>query len=326
MEVTATTASVELTGEQTVSSGIGLSDATITALEEVSCPVVEKPVLKGVDQDKVTLNKVSKIKKGLELIGELDIEDFTTNQRLSRNITTFVAVEKAYGKSMTAALKKCAEGSEKGKFKIENQGYVFKSIEDKKIYEESVFKIESSPVEGKTFPLKTSQLKNIKGINATMMAFCNELITDDINILKESHAASISGLGILPSDLFRVTRGLMRIGELESEDYELSYRICRTMSVVNALEAEYEKLKLDIKNKYVALTNKGVYVIEDNAFSFNSEADKEAYLSEVDALDEMVMDAKVWTINVSELKKIKGLKPTMQAGCFELIVEDEKTK
>lgn len=127
---------------------------------------------------------VSRIMEGYAQIGQLEIEDFNLNLSISRTIANLSLVEKAYLKSATAIKNKYIKKLDNGNFAVENNSYVFNSAKDKMQYESEKEKLDNAPVTEKIWILKTSILKDVKGIKATMMSFCHELIIDDAGILK----------------------------------------------------------------------------------------------------------------------------------------------
>ena len=126
---------------------------------------------------------VSRTIVGLTEIGKLDIEDFRLNYAITKTITNLSEVEKAYSKSGLSLTKKHVKVEDNGNFAIQNGFYVFKTNSDKDAYEKGKEALDNQTIDVKVWTMKTSVLKDIKGIKATWMAMCAELITDDANIL-----------------------------------------------------------------------------------------------------------------------------------------------
>ena len=124
---------------------------------------------------------VSRIILGLTEIGNLEIEDFDTNMGISKTIANLGVIEKAYAKTMQTFMKKHIKKGENGNLLIENGSYVFLSDKDKEEYQEATEKLNETVVNEKVWTFKATDLKKIKGLKATSMAKCHELIIDDRN-------------------------------------------------------------------------------------------------------------------------------------------------
>jgi hypothetical protein len=293
---------------------------SVISSEESTTPVVN--YLRGVFSKKIIARWISTIKSGLEEIGNLEIEDFNFNYHITRNLSSLTSAEKAKAKSNNSIFKKHVEISDNGQAKMESGDFVYKTPQSKEDFEKSMNTLNDSIVEGKLFDLKTSQLKSIKGVTPKMQARCFELITDDCNILKESDAVTIASLGLKPSDLSRVMRGLSSMSDIVIEDYNLNYRIASALHTLNMIERQYQSEGVKLCDKHVVKNYRGVYSSENGALNFKSPENMEAYQEEFENLDTYVMDDKIWTIKLSEIKTIKGVKANYMADCFELIIDD----
>jgi hypothetical protein len=123
---------------------------------------------------------IKRIIIGLNEIGNLDIGDFDTNLNISKNIASLNIAEKAYIKTHNSLLNKHVKRNEAGEFMSENNFYIFLSDKDKAEYKVAVDKLNETEVTEPIYKIKTSVLKNVKGLKAISMAKCNELIEDDI--------------------------------------------------------------------------------------------------------------------------------------------------
>ena len=134
----------------------------------------------------ISNNEISRVIIGLNELGGLDIPDFEVNMAITETTAELSKIEKAYLKTLNALMKKHIDVDEKGNFKIENQNqYVFKTIEDKKIYLEEYEKLTSSEHDI-DFTLKASLLKGITGLKASTMTKFHEFIENDLSKLKKA--------------------------------------------------------------------------------------------------------------------------------------------
>ncbi len=122
---------------------------------------------------------VSRIIVGLTEIGNLAIEDFDTNMAISKTIANLSTVEKAYGKSMQAIMKKYIKTDASGNFMSENGFYLFENQNDKLAYTSETDKLNDTTVTEKVWTFKATFLKDVKGLKGTTLAKCHELIVDD---------------------------------------------------------------------------------------------------------------------------------------------------
>ena len=149
-----------------------METTTETTMAEVTTTVENsvKPIL--------NIN-VSRILLGLSEIGNLEIEDFKVNYAITRSIANLTVVEKAYSKSLAALQKKYVKMDENGNLSVQNNFFVFNSLEDNKKYREELDKLNEFVVDVKVFAIKSSDLKDVKGLKALTMAKCHELVVDD---------------------------------------------------------------------------------------------------------------------------------------------------
>ena len=152
---------------------------------ETTTTTTENTMLENV---KPILNiNVSKIILGLTEIGNHEIEDFKVNYAITRSITNLGVVEKSYNKSLAALQKKYVKLDENGNLSLQNNFFVFNSLEDNKKFREELDKLNEYVVDVKVFAIKASDLEKIKDANgkslikATTMSKCHELIIDDLD-------------------------------------------------------------------------------------------------------------------------------------------------
>lgn len=135
-------------------------------------------------EKKITNISLKRIIIGLGEIGNLDIEDFNTNYNITRTIANLSQVEKAYTKSASALQKEYIKKDEKGNLISENGFWVFDSEEKNKEFQQKATELDEKVVDEsvtKVWRIKASELKKVKGLKATSMAKCHELIIDDID-------------------------------------------------------------------------------------------------------------------------------------------------
>jgi len=126
-------------------------------------------------------------------------------------------------------------------------------------------------------------------------------------------------------DVSRIIRGLTMIGALEVDDFTVNYHIGRNITRLNSLEKSITKTAQAIIKKYVTKNEKGEpNVLPNNEYEFASNEIRNKYTSEMEKLNESPLpkDCKLWNLKLSDLKKVKGLKPTMWALCDEIIDDD----
>lgn len=128
---------------------------------------------------------------------------------------------------------------------------------------------------------------------------------------------------ILNSEVTRIIIGLTELGNLDIDDYKTNYGIAKTINNLGVVEKAFNKSIESLRKKYVKVNEDGTYQIENNSYVFNSKEDKETYITELEKIQDTVVDAKVFRLKESELKKIKGLKGTTMAKLYELIEHDE---
>lgn len=132
------------------------------------------------EKKEILNGNITRIIIALSEIGNLDIEDFNLNWAITRTLTSLSECEKAYKKSVSAIQKKYINRDEKGNAIVDEKGLViFKTISDKEKFNEEIEVLSEQKAEAKVWTIKTSQLRRLKGIKATTMAKCEELIEHD---------------------------------------------------------------------------------------------------------------------------------------------------
>ncbi len=132
------------------------------------------------EKPKIINLNIERIIKGLTGIGAMDIEDFKLNYYITRNVAILSSVDQAYQKSLSALVKKYVKQEPSGNPCIVNNFYEFDNKEKKEAFEKEKETLDEISFDDKIFYLKTSQLKNVRGVGlGKQMAFCHELIEDD---------------------------------------------------------------------------------------------------------------------------------------------------
>jgi hypothetical protein len=132
-----------------------------------------------------------------------------------------------------------------------------------------------------------------------------------------------NGIGILNMDVSRIIMGLTEIGNLDIDDFKTNYQISKTITNLGVVEKAYNKSFQSLLKKHVKVGEDGNYLIENGSYVFNSKQDRDAYVDAFEKLQNERVSAKIWKLKESQLNKIKGLKGTTMAKCFELIEQDE---
>lgn len=135
---------------------------------------------------------------------------------------------------------------------------------------------------------------------------------------KQKTMAKIDQKSIMNVNLKRIIIGLTEIGNLDIEDFNTNYNITRTIANLSQVEKAYNKSVASLQNEYVKDIQNGFYV-------FENEENKKVFQEKITELDEKILDestTKIWRIKASDLKKIKGIKGTTMAKCYELIIDD----
>lgn len=129
---------------------------------------------------------------------------------------------------------------------------------------------------------------------------------------------------IININVSRIIVGLTEIGNLDIDDFDTNYNISKTITNLGEVEKAYNKTLQNLMKTHIKIDEKGQYAHENGSYIFNSSKDREDYLKAFDELANKPVEAQVWKLKLSELRKIKGIKGTTMAKCQELI-EDEKS-
>jgi len=121
----------------------------------------------------------------------------------------------------------------------------------------------------------------------------------------------------------RIIMGLTEIGNLDIEDFDTNYNISKTITNLGEVEKAYNKTLQNLMKTHIKIDEKGQYAHENGSYIFNSQKDREIYLEAFDTLANKPVEAEVWELKLTELRKIKGIKGTTMAKCQELI--DDKS-
>jgi hypothetical protein len=130
----------------------------------------------------LTMNVPTMI-KGLAELGSLDITDFSLNLAISQVVAKLTPIERAYLKTAQGFVKAHIEVDERGIPKTQGEGpyksYVYKSAKDKETYLSEMEKLNNTEVKI-DLKIKTSQLKDVKGLKAITLMKLGVLIENDL--------------------------------------------------------------------------------------------------------------------------------------------------
>lgn len=135
----------------------------------------------------------------------------------------------------------------------------------------------------------------------------------------EAENSAAAGKVIVNMDVPRIIIGLTEIGNLDIDDFDTNYNITKTITNLGVVEKTYTKTLQALMKKHIKVDDKGVFETENNSYVFLSKEDREKYLEEYESLVNAPVNAEVWKLKLSELRKIKGIKGTTMAKCHELI-------
>ena len=130
----------------------------------------------------LTMNVPTMI-KGLTELGSLDITDFSLNLAISQVVAKLSPIERAYLKTAQGFMKAHIEVDERGIPKTQGEGpymsYVYKSAKDKEDYLAEMAKLNNAEIKI-DLRIKTSKLKDLKGLKAITLMKLGVLIEDDL--------------------------------------------------------------------------------------------------------------------------------------------------
>jgi len=130
----------------------------------------------------LTMNVPTMI-KGLAELGSLDITDFSLNLAISQVVAKLSPIERAYLKTAQGFMKAHIEVDERGIPKTQGEGpymsYVYKSAKDKEDYLAEMAKLNNAEIKI-DLRIKTSKLKDLKGLKAITLMKLGVLIEDDL--------------------------------------------------------------------------------------------------------------------------------------------------
>ena len=106
-------------------------------------------------------------------------------------------------------------------------------------------------------------------------------------------------------DVPRIIIGLTEIGNLDIDDFDTNYNITKTITNLGVVEKAYTKTLQALMKKHIKVDEKGNFETENNSYIFISKEDRDKYLEEYEALVNAPVNAEVWKLKLSELRKIK---------------------
>ncbi len=129
----------------------------------------------------VILNKnLVRIITGLNEMSSIDFEIFKVNYAIARSINNLIVAKAAYDKSVQSLQKKYVKTDEHGALVSIDSKYVFNNDADKQGYRDAIEKLNEMVVDVKVYCMKISEIKDVKGVKASAIANCNELIIHDL--------------------------------------------------------------------------------------------------------------------------------------------------
>lgn len=129
---------------------------------------------------KITNSSIARVILGLSELSALNIPDFEINLSLAQTLSKLAFYEKAYNKTKGSLMNEHIMQDENGSFVVDGgKFFVFKTAKDKEIYTTEITKLNDIVIEGIDFRIKTSVLKELKGISAQTMFKINEFIIMD---------------------------------------------------------------------------------------------------------------------------------------------------
>ena len=137
---------------------------------------------------------VDRLINGLVEIGKIDIDEFDLVLTIQQNIVNLDVISRSCAKTKVALAKKYIQRDKNGNFAIDsiiakNVIYKFSSAENRNTYDSEIEKLESTPVNAKLFPIKTSRLQKFVK-KATLLAYINELLIHDVEMDKPINSST----------------------------------------------------------------------------------------------------------------------------------------
>lgn len=128
----------------------------------------------------ITNSNIARVILGLSELSTFDIPDFEISLNLAQTLSKLAIHEKAYNKTKSSLMNEHIMQDDRGSFVVDGgKMYVFKTAKNKEIYTDEITKLNDVVINGIDFKIKTSILKNLKGISAQTMFKINEFIVSD---------------------------------------------------------------------------------------------------------------------------------------------------
>ena len=122
----------------------------------------------------------------------------------------------------------------------------------------------------------------------------------------------------------RIIIGLSELGKLSISDFKINLSITKTIAYLSEIEQAFSKSKRALMDSYIAVDDNGSYLVDGRKFFiYKSKKDKEDYIKNVTALDEVENEIS-FSIKASQLQKISGLTSSTMTKFHELIIDDLK--
>lgn len=136
---------------------------------------------------------------------------------------------------------------------------------------------------------------------------------------------------VLTMNVPTMVKGLIELGSLQIEDFNLNMTITETVAKLKPVEAAYLKSAGVLIKKHIETNEKGVPLTEGEgpfrSYVYKSVQDKETHLAEMSKLNETpVKTVEVGIIKASQLKDLKGLTAFTMMKLGVLVQNDLKKK
>ncbi len=79
--------------------------------------------------------------------------------------------------------------------------------------------------------------------------------------------------------------------------------IARTVAKFEKELEFYDKQRADVVKRYALKNEDGTYIIENNAYTFESKDDEKAFIEEIEQLNSTEVDVEIMRFDVSELER-----------------------
>jgi len=131
---------------------------------------------------------------------------------------------------------------------------------------------------------------------------------------------------LLTMNVPTMIKGLTELGSLEIVDFSLNLVISRLVTKLTPVERAYLKSASVLVKKHIEVDERGIPKTQGEgpymSYLYKTEKDKEAYLSEMEKLNNTEVTEALDKIKVTKLKDVKGLKALTMMKLGALIEDD----